>query len=64
MNTTLASINTDIKSGFKSWVCKNTVSKKIELESFGCSGFKENLKRFKTWPTGTFQLNSKEVMCV
>ena len=29
-------------------------SKRIELESPGCTGFEENLKCFKTWPTGTF----------
>ena len=48
MNTTLASINTDFNSDFKSWVRKNTVFEQIELEIFGCSGFKENLKSFKT----------------
>ena len=29
MNTTLASINTDLNSDYKSWVRKNTVSKQL-----------------------------------
>ena len=36
------------------WVYIYITSKWIEVESPGCSGFEENLKSFKTWPTGTF----------
>ena len=35
-----------------------TVSKPIELESPGGSGLEENLKSFKTWVTGSLQLDS------
>ena len=38
-------------------------SKRIELESPGCSGFEGNLKIFKSRAMGTFLLNL-EVVCV
>ena len=40
----------------KSHTCVHTyiTSKRIELESPGCTGLEENSKCFKTWPTGTF----------
>ena len=36
----------------------HTTSKRIELESPGCSGFKCLWICFKSWATGTFKLNS------
>ena len=46
----------NIRKSLQKTTCVYTLigSKRIELESPGCSGFEENLKSFKTRPTGTF----------
>ena len=46
-----------VKRIYKGCVPMHTTSKRIELESPGCTGFEENLKCFQTLPE-TFQLNS------
>ena len=40
------------------YACYIITPEQIELESPCCSGFEEVQIFFKTWPTGTFQLNS------